>query len=77
MIIFTFDSTHIAIAAENLCANIEGTRLIPLPPSISAGCGLSLKINDDSLSSVKTMLDSKGLIYSSIYSYNSGEYTKL
>lgn len=44
-IVFSFDSTHEAIKSEKALENcrLDG-RLIPLPPEISAGCGLSLRI---------------------------------
>lgn len=46
-IIFAFDSTHAAILSEKVLKenNLNG-RLIPLPPEVSAGCGLSLRIDE-------------------------------
>ena len=78
MIIFTFDSTHLAIAAEKLCETIEGTRLIPLPPKISAGCGLSLKTDNIHKEAVKEKLNTAHISFNSIYERaENGEYIKL
>lgn len=44
-IIVAFESTHDAIKSETLTGR-EGiaARLIPIPPEVSAGCGLALRI---------------------------------
>lgn len=44
--IITFSSTHEAIAAEQHLQTLGlNVRLIPVPPQITAGCGLSLRFN--------------------------------
>lgn len=78
MIIFTFDSTHLAIAAENLLGNLKGARLIPLPPKISAGCGLSLKTENQDKQKAEDILNSAHVSFNAIYEYTEdGEYKKL
>lgn len=78
MIIFTFDSTHLAIAAENICSEIKGTRLVPLPPKISAGCGLSLKAENADKDKVENLLNTSHINFNAIYeALDGGEYKKL
>ena len=43
--VISFDSTHQAIAAEMAVTGLSGARLIPLPPEISEGCGMALRVN--------------------------------
>lgn len=63
-IIVSFPSTHHAMAgekiAENLCKNKEA-RLIPIPPEVSAGCGLALKIPSDILTPILDKLKLEGI----------------
>lgn len=78
MIIFTFNSTHLAIAAENVCSNLKGSRLVPLPPKISAGCGLSLKVSEEMQGEARILLDTANIAYNGVYkSTNNGDYEKL
>ncbi len=43
--IFSFESSNYAIASEKLVAEITNARLVPVPPELSAGCGLALRVN--------------------------------
>lgn len=62
--IISFPSTHHAMAgekmAENVCKNKEA-RLIPIPPEVSAGCGLALKLSSNVLSDVLDALKQEGV----------------
>lgn len=47
-LILVFDSTHHAIAIEQALANAGFLRaVIPIPPSIQAGCGMAVRIEQD------------------------------
>lgn len=66
--IFSFSSSHYAIAGEQaVIANIKDARLIPLPPEISAGCGLVLQVNSEDIENVKKNLKSAEVPYSEIF----------
>lgn len=56
-LIVAFESSHDAMKAETLL-NREGlsVRLIPLPPEVSAGCGLTLRSELDQESKVREIL---------------------
>lgn len=47
--IFSFASSHYAMAAEQAASQIPEARLIPLPPEISAGCGLALRVDETNI----------------------------
>lgn len=67
-IVFAFDSTHEAIKSEKVLEKnkIDG-RLIPLPPEISAGCGLSMRIKPEDKSLVLKELDKAGVDVGNMY----------
>ena len=67
-ILITFKNTHDAMKAEK-CINekIEALRLIPIPSEISAGCGLSLKMDAEYLHEAKIELAKAELSFSNIY----------
>ena len=67
MYIVTFLSTHHAIAAERHCEAAFSCRLVPLPPSISAGCGLALKLEDAQLQPARQILSEQSIPYQAIY----------
>ena len=56
-LIVAFESSHDAMKEETLL-NREGlsVRLIPLPPEVSAGCGLALRSELDQESKVREIL---------------------
>ena len=52
-----FNSTHSAIMAEKKLISCElKVKIIPIPREISAGCGLSLKVDRDDLELAKKIL---------------------
>ena len=57
--ILTFKNTNFAIKAEqNLLAAKLQVKVLPLPPQISAGCGICLRINPDEVKqAVKILAD--------------------
>lgn len=68
-IVFAFDSTHEAIKSEKLLEekNVNG-RLIPLPPEVSAGCGLALRINKEIKDEVISLLTNNDVSIGKMYS---------
>jgi len=65
--VFAFDSSHQAIAAETAVTGLEGARLIPLPPEISQGCGLALRVNYDDHAAAASLIAEKGCGYQGAY----------
>ena len=85
--VFSFSSSHHAIAAEAVTADAvtasgevsngealetssEGlteARLIPLPPEISAGCGLVLRVNEEDIKMASRLLSEAEIPYTGIY----------
>lgn len=56
-IIVAFESTHDAIKSETLTGRAGiASRLIPIPPEVSAGCGLALRILPDDEPTVRQIL---------------------
>ncbi len=54
--IITFESTHTAIATEKQLASAGlNVRLIPVPPQITAGCGLALRFEINVLKTIQVM----------------------
>ena len=66
--IFTFNTTNIAIKAENtlLERNIEVT-VMPLPSAIRAGCGISLKVESHMIGHVIEIFSQTGITEFDIY----------
>lgn len=67
-LIVTFNSTTDAIRFEKYCKanSIEG-RLIPVPRTISASCGMCWRTQIENRSSIEAALDEAELIISGIY----------
>lgn len=67
-IIVAFDSTHDAIKAETEAGRAGiSARLIPIPPEVSAGCGLALRAAPEELDKVRQLLKDQeitGQLYS-------------
>lgn len=56
-ILFSFDTTSSAMAALDKTEHLEGTRLIPLPTEIGAGCGFCLRVEKKELENALNILD--------------------
>jgi len=57
MIVLTFDSTHQALTAEkNLLEHMVNIEIMPTPRSVSANCGISIKVSEQSLDLVQAIL---------------------
>lgn len=65
--VFSFSSSHYAIAAEVAAKGSEEARLIPLPPEISAGCGLVLRVNENGIKNTAELLTEAEIPYEAIY----------
>ena len=92
--VFSFSSSHHAIAAEAVTADavtasgevsngealetssefssalnkgLTEARLIPLPPEISAGCGLVLRVNEEGIKMASRLLSEAEIPYTGIY----------
>ena len=92
--VFSFSSSHHAIAAEAITADaltasaevsdaealetsgdfssaagesLTEARLIPLPPEISAGCGLVLRVNEEGIKMASRLLSEAEIPYTGIY----------
>lgn len=67
-VLFTFNTTTDAIAAEFSCKKAEvPSRLIPLPSVISAGCGMCLKCKPENRENVISVLTENSIEHSGIY----------
>lgn len=55
------------MAADVLVENQGNTRLVSLPPTISAGCGLSLLVEDSSVEEILKILKKEKIPYSNVY----------
>lgn len=57
-IVITFETTNYAILAERIIIkNNIHVMVMPLPPSIKAGCGICLRIEPDSIEEIKLVLE--------------------
>ena len=56
-VVFTFDSTHVAMAADKALAEAGvAFTMIPTPTAISAGCGISLRLSYGLLEQARSVL---------------------
>ena len=65
--VISFDTSHQAIAAETAVTDLSGARLIPLPPEISEGCGLALRVNREDAEKAVGLLQTSGAAYQDVY----------
>ena len=64
------DAEELETSGDFSSAAIEGlseARLIPLPPEISAGCGLVLRVNEEGIKMASRLLTEAEIPYTGIY----------
>ena len=66
--VFTFATTHQAMAAEDLLRE-AGFRLevVPPPRELSAGCGLAVQVSLDDLAAAMGRLRSRGAVWEAVH----------
>lgn len=66
--VITFHTTTDAMAMEQLCREhgAEG-RLIPVPRTISAGCGLAWCVRPQQETALLALLDQSGIIWQGVH----------
>lgn len=71
--IITFSSTNQAILSEGLLLESQiDVKVMPLPPKIKAGCGICLRIPDNSITQALQVLNGKSE-YDGVYKKQSDE----
>lgn len=66
--IVTFDSTHHAMAAEDILRSAAiGLEVVPPPSNLSAGCGLALRVRLEDVPKVVDALTSRGAVYAAVH----------
>lgn len=77
-IIFTFYSTHLALAFERELKNNKiDVKITPVPRQISSSCGLSGRINAQDLEKVKEVCSDNEIEYEDIYQIKEDKFKKL
>ena len=77
-IIFTFYSTHLALAFERELKNKKiDVKITPVPRQISSSCGLSGRINAQDLEKVKEVCSHNQIEYEDIYQIKGDKFKKL
>ena len=62
-LVVTFHTTSEAMAAEKACKQYGAPgRLIPVPRSISAGCGLAWCAKLESINDLKDLMEKQGIV---------------
>ena len=62
-LVITFHTTTEAMAMEKACKECGADgRIIPVPRSISAGCGLAWCAKPESIDSLKDLMEKQGII---------------
>ena len=62
-LVITFHTTTEAMAMEKACKELGADgRIIPVPRTISAGCGLAWCAKLESLDSLKDLMEKQGII---------------
>ena len=75
--LLSFDSTHQAIKSETLLKGTDYTfRLIPTPGEITAGCGLTLKTEQD-VHDIVAFLKERSITWHGLYQVTSESGTKI
>lgn len=78
-VLVTFNHTCDALEAESLAKNKQlKARLIPIPESIEASCGLSLRVEVNAKDEISDILDNYQIIPNKYYEIiNYSEYEQL
>ena len=77
-ILFTFYSTHLALAFERELKSSEiNVKITPVPRQISSSCGLSGRINDQDLETVKGVCSEKDIEYEDIYQIKGENFKRI
>jgi len=77
-ILFTFYSTHLALEFERELKNSEiNVKITPVPRQISSSCGLSGRINDQDLETVKGVCSEKEIEYEDIYQIKDENFKRI
>jgi hypothetical protein len=72
--IIVFSDTNSAIKAEQSLINARlAVSVMPLPESIGAGCGITLRISSDSLQNALAALEAGGITDTAVYSRKKAE----
>ena len=67
-LVITFFTTTDAMAMEQICRQEKADgRIIPLPSSISADCGLSWCASPDSEENLRNLMERHGLKFQGVY----------
>ena len=65
--VISFETSHQAVAAEMAVSGLQDARLIPIPPEISKGCGLALRVNIDDKDTAEALLKTSNASYQNMY----------
>ncbi|MGP1577376.1 MAG: DUF3343 domain-containing protein [Treponema sp.] len=65
--VISFETSHQAIAAEMAVTGLQDARLIPMPPEISKGCGLALRVNRNDKDMAEALLKTHNASYRNMY----------
>ena len=77
-IIFTFYSTHLALAFERELKSSEiNVKITPVPRQISSSCGLSGRINGQDLEKVKEVCNDNQIEYEDIYQIKGENFKRI
>lgn len=73
--IITFQNTHGAISGESILKNNNiKVEIMPTPTLITKSCGISIKIQTESINQVKSLVENGELVIKNIYEKNGTEY---
>jgi hypothetical protein len=62
--IFTFDTTHHALWAEQIALDLRlGAQVIPAPAAAKAKCSLALEVLEEDIEVLRNALDAQGVVF--------------
>ncbi len=64
--IFSFASSNHAIASEQVSSLLSEARLVPVPPELSAGCGLALRVDEVNIEKTIEYLNENNIPYQKV-----------